>query len=445
MGFGPRNVRFSFTGKNLTHFGGFFLVQHFFQRLKLKRLLGRSIRFKQRNNRYGVSETVLALLYPIMVGLGRIDATGILKRNGVFRYLTGLKSYPDATTLRRFLLRFAQEGLSAFLRLHDSLRVRMLSGARKVILDLDTTVLTVYGRQEGARIGYNPKKRGRPSYHPLLCFEGITSDLWEASFHPGNVHPSAISKDLLGRALQKLPPSVREIRLRADSAFYDREIIEFLKDKGVFYTIVARLTKPVKRRLSAVRFQQASGEIFVGEFRYQPTRWKQAERFIVLRRPVPEEPSWQLSLFQMKGYTYQVLLTNLPLTGYRVWRFYNDRASAELIIRELKEAYALGKIPTRHWQANVAYFHLVGFAYNLLNWFKRLCLPVPYDRHSLQTIRRELLAIPGELVRPHGVPIIRLPVSYPHHDLFAKILALIRRVRLPEKELSKTIFKQTHR
>lgn len=387
MAYGPRNLRFSFSGKNLTHFGGLFLVQHFFQRLKLKRLLTMSIRFKQRNNRYATSESILALLYPILVGLGRIDATGILKRNGVFRFLTGLESYPDATTLRRFLLRFAQEGLSPFLRLHDSLRVRMLSSAWKVIFDLDTTVLTVYGRQEGARIGYNPKKRGRPSYHPLLCFEGVTGDLWEASFHPGNVHPSAVSKELLERAFQKLPSSVREVRLRADSAFYGQEIIEFLKNNGVLYTIVARLTKPLKARLGTVRFRRAAGEIFVGEFRYQPLRWKQPERFIVIRRPLPEEPSWQLSLFQMKGYTYQVLVTNLPLTAYRVWRFYNDRAQAELIIRELKEAYALGKIPTRYWEANVAYFHLVGFAYNLLNWFKRFCLPEPYDRHSLQTIR----------------------------------------------------------
>jgi len=340
MAFGPKNLRFSFSGKNLTHFGGFFLVQHFFQRLNLKRVLRLSIRFKQRNNRYATSESILALLYPILVGLGRIDASGILKRNGVFRYLTGLKTYPDATTLRRFLLRFAQEGLKPFLRLHDALRVRMLSSTWKVIFDLDTTVLTVYGRQEGARVGYNPKKRGRPSYHPLLCFEGRTKDLWEASFQPRNVHPATISKDLLERAFQKLPASVREIRLRADSAFYDGEIIEYLRKNGVLYTIVARVTKTLKARLNSVRFTRASGEIFVGELRYQPSGWQHKERFIVVRRPVPEEPNWQLSLFQMKGYTYQVLVTALTLTPYKVWRFYNDRAQAELIIRELKEAYA---------------------------------------------------------------------------------------------------------
>jgi len=381
----------------------------------------------------------LALLYPILVGLGRIDATGILKRNGVFRYLTGLTRYPDSTTLRRFLIRFAGEGLNAFLRLHDVLRAQMLSSSSRAILDLDSTVLTVYGRQEGARIGYNPKKRGRPSYQPLLCFEGRTRDLWEASFHPGNVHPASVCIDLLKKAFVKLPPSVRDTRVRADSAFYNHEIVNFLKERRAFFTIAARLTQPLKARLGGLRFRRASGEIFVAEFFYQPVGWKNAERFIAIRRPVPEEPTWQLSLFQMKGYTYQVLVTNLPLTAYRLWRFYNDRAEAELIIRELKEAYALGKIPTGHWQANVAYFHLVAFAYNLLNWFKRFCLPDTYSRRSLQTIRRDLLAIPGELVRPQGIPTIRLPVSYPHRDLFVKVLARIRRLKLPNAASHKVI------
>jgi hypothetical protein len=66
----------------------------------------------------------------------------------------------------------------------------------------------------------------------------------------------------------------------------------------------------------------------------------------VIRRPVPEEPSAQLHLFQMGGYNYQLLVTNLSLTPLHLWRFYNQRARAELIIRELKYSYALGKIPT---------------------------------------------------------------------------------------------------
>ena len=37
-------------------------------------------------------------------------------------------------------------------------------------LDLDSTVMTRYGTQEGAMRGYNPAKRGRASHHPLMAF-----------------------------------------------------------------------------------------------------------------------------------------------------------------------------------------------------------------------------------------------------------------------------------
>ena len=77
-----------------------------------------AVRFAQRNNRYSVSESLEALLYPLILGLGRIETTEPLRHNGVFHYLAGLPGYPEATSLRRFLQRFAQEGRSALLRLH---------------------------------------------------------------------------------------------------------------------------------------------------------------------------------------------------------------------------------------------------------------------------------------------------------------------------------------
>jgi hypothetical protein len=54
----------------------------------------------QRNNRYSGGEMLLALLYPMILGLERIETTQLLRENGVFQYLTGLPSYPDATPAR---------------------------------------------------------------------------------------------------------------------------------------------------------------------------------------------------------------------------------------------------------------------------------------------------------------------------------------------------------
>ncbi len=108
----PRHVIISFTGNSLTHFGGIYLLQSFFKRLKLRKQLRHYLQFNQRNNRYTIPEEILAIVYPISLGLGRIETSHLLKQNGVFQYLTGLPTYPNPTTLRRFLLRMASLGLS---------------------------------------------------------------------------------------------------------------------------------------------------------------------------------------------------------------------------------------------------------------------------------------------------------------------------------------------
>lgn len=428
---GPRNLRIAADGIGLTQFGGVTLIEHFFQRLGLRGALARQVRFAQRNNRYSISESLEALLYPLILGLGRIETTEPLRHNGVFHYLAGLPGYPEAASLRRFLQRFACGGRKALLKLHDRWRAEMIGHPAQVIFDLDSTVLTVYGRQEQAAVGYNPKKRGRPSYLPLLCFEGRTQDCWEGSYHAGNVHVTTVTIPLLERAFAKLPEPAPPVRVRADGAFYDHKIIEFIEQKRAFYAVVARLTRPLKNRLAGLRYHRVSPRVWAAEFRYCPQGWPGPRRFVVIRRPVPEEPSAQLHLFQMGGYSYQVLVTNLSLTPLHLWRFYNQRARAELIIRELKDAYALGKIPTKDFLANEAFFQIVLLAYNLLNWFKRLCAPAHLERATLQRLRQRLFVVPSQLVRPGGVPTLRIAPSYPYLGDFVAVLRRIRRLRSP--------------
>lgn len=431
MARGPRNLRVTIDGLGLTQFGGVTLIEQFFQRLGLQGSFSQRIRFAQRNNRYSIRESLEALLFPLILGLARIETTEPLRYNGVFHYLAGLPGYPEATSLRRFLERFARSGRKAFVQLHDRWRRAMLAQAARATFDLDTTVLTVYGRQERAEVGYNPKKRGRPSYLPLLCFEGNSRDCWEGSYHPGDTHVSTITIPLLERAFTKLPEPIREVRVRADGAFFDHQIIEFIEAKRAFYAIVARLTRPLKNRLPGLRYRRISWGVWAAEFQYCPQGWPGPRRFVVIRRPVPEEPSAQLHLFQMGGYSYQVLVTNLSLTPLNLWRFYNQRARAELIIRELKDAYALGKIPTRDFQANEAFFQIVLLAYNLLNWLKRLCAPAHLQRATLQRLRQRLFLVPAQLVRPGGVPTLRLAPSYPYAAEFLETLRNIRRLRSP--------------
>lgn len=107
---------------------------------------------------------------------------------------------------------------------------------------------------------------------------------------------------LLARALAKLPEPSGQVRVRAAGAFCDHKIIEFIEAKRAFYTIVARLTRPLKNRLSGLRYRRVSPGVWAAEFRYCPHGWPGPRRFLVIRPPVPEEPSAQLPLFQRGGY-----------------------------------------------------------------------------------------------------------------------------------------------
>jgi len=424
-----RKVQVSFSAEGITHFGGVLLLHRFVQQLQLRRTLTRLLRQRERNSRYSFGELTLAVLYPILLGLGRLETTRLLRHNGVFQQITGLHTYPHPSSLRRFLSRLGAKALPGLIQLHDRLRSQLLVASR-AIFDLDTTVLTVYGRQQRAAVGFNPKKRGRPSFHPLLCFEGGSGLCWEAEWLPGNAHPLPVTRPLLRRALAKLPRAVSSVSLRADAVFYDQKLLRFLEENRVAYAIAVRMSGELKARLEALRYRRYTSGLEAAELVYRPASWARARRFVILRRPVSTEPSRQLHLFTLKGYNYEALVTDRKLIPLNVWKFYNQRSTAELIIRELKEGCAVGKIPRRDWEANLAYFHLVLLAFDLLIGFQQWCLPEQWRALNLQSLRQRLLCVPAVWARPHGVPTLRFAKSYPFQQTFVQALGRIARLRI---------------
>jgi len=306
-----------------------------------------------------------------------------------------------------------------------------------LIFDIDSVVLTLYGRQQGARVGYNPKKHGRRSYHPLLCFEATRQEFWHGSLRPGNAVSSTGVIGFMRRCLAKLPSTVARsrIRVRADAGYFSGRFVRFLEKEHLGYVIVAREHRGIKQHAQAARFRKLHFGWEVGEFNYAPTHWDSPHRFVVIRRPVPDDPAEakQLTLFKHKRYAYSVLVTNLPLAPWRVWRFYCPRATIEKNIRELLYDLPLGKIPTDDWVANVAFFHLVLFAFDLAHWFKRLCLPPEYLHATLESLRTDLLVVPARLVRRAGRNVLHLPRDYRHREAFERAFQRARRLKVPAK------------
>jgi len=407
----PKNVRIAFDDAGLTHYGGVLFFHEFTRVLQLRRFLTRHLQYPRRNQRYELSQMLLALIYPIILGLDRLETASLLRANGTFQYLTGLPSYPDPQTLRRFLLQAPPEFRQQLHRLNDRLLRQFIHQPEhrsRLILDLDSTVVTVFGRQEGAEVGYNPRYRGKRSYDPLLCLEANSAFLWDTELRPGNAGTWAGSEELLASCFLSLPADIREVRVRADAGFGFHPVLSLLEQRPAQYAVVARLTTALKRMLGGLHYERLNACWEIAEFDHRLTGWPSARRCVVARRKM-EETEPEPTLFALDRYLYRAWFTNLSLTPAGVWNFYEGRAGMEPRICQLREDYALRKIPTRAFAANALYLEIVRLAYNLVTAFQRTCLPEEWQALTLTKLRHRLFWLPGELTRPQNRPTLRLP------------------------------------
>lgn len=439
MGKGLRSFHFTFGGPSQTLFGGLVVFQQFCKKLKLQNRIMWCLRRRQawRNSTFQSSELILALIYLTVAGIGRLSNARVMAYNGSLPKLLGLARFPKPKVFRNFLRSLSPKAIQAIVSLHNQLRQESfhLRPRTSLILDFDSTVLPLFGWQiEGAKIGYNPRKPRRPSYHPLLCFETHTQDIWHASLRPGDWNPITGLQPFAREALAKVPKGIYRIRVRADAGFYDGDFIRLLDEKNIQFVVVAKMTQPIQEKLETLRYRKFQGQWEVAEFRYQPMRWPRPYRFIVVRRPRPENPleRAQLTLFALKRYVYHVFVTNLDLNPDWVWRFYKGRAHAELFIRQLKWDYPMGKIPTNNFKANQAYFHLVLLAFSLTSYFKRLVLPKYFQKATLNKLRTDLFMLPAQLVHTNNRNVLKFPGDYAYQEALHTTLSRIRKLRWPK-------------
>lgn len=427
----PRNLRIACDHRGLTHFGGVYFFGECLQVLQFRNFLAHQLGYPRPNHRYSLSQMILALVYPLVLGLDRLETASFLRSNGTFQYLTGFQSFPDPQTLRRFLLHAPDSFLEQMHRMNDRLLqafIHLPNHRSRLIFDLDSSVVAVFGHQERAEVGYNPRYRGKRSYNPLLCIEANSSYLWDTELRPGNASTWDGSVELMATCFLNVPHDIRELRVRADAGFGFHPVLEILEARAAQYAVVARLTQAFKRLLPGLRYEPVNPEWEMAEFEHRPQGWPQARRFVVARRFIPAEEA-ETTLFTMGRYMYRAWVTNMDLKPPGIWHYYDGRAAMEPRICELREDYALRKIPTASFTANALYLEIVRLAYNLVTAFQRNCLEESWQSLTLQKLRYKLFLLPGELTRPQNRPVLRLRESPLLQDLADSILRKVHRLK----------------
>ena len=273
-----------------------------------------------------------------------------------------------------------------------------VSTLRSVTLDMDSTVVTRHGGQEGAARGYNPNKRGRLSHHPLLAFVAearMVANFW---LRPGDANSANNVLQFIESTLHHLCGKTVGL-LRADSGFFDQAVFKLLEGKCINYIISARLTQGLQQTIirDARRFALETG-LELAEITYQASSWGTARRIVVVRQSVKRKnaPGKTLSLFaddpDVQGWRYGAMVTNLSLPPVEVWRSYRGRADCENRIKELKNDFGLGSFNLNSFYATEAALGFAMLAYNLMSTFRQAVMRAKIQP-TLATLHQQVLAV----------------------------------------------------
>ena len=438
MGKGLQKIHFTFGEEGLTFLAGFPVIYQFAKSLRLKYFFQRYLNLSHRNNYFHWSDLLLSHFYYTIAGIERLDHLTSMKNNGLIPELTGLPKLPATRAMRDFILNMTPEDMTQIERAHDIIRQKIFQYPNiltSATLDFDSSVLTVYGNQELAEVGYNPFKHGRKSYHPVFGFESHLRISLNGELRPGKKTNKKDVIPFIENALQKIPSTIAtsRTRARADAGFYCWPTIKFLDDNGYGFVIVAQVTNPIKMQLTGLKYRIFNHQLklAIAEFRYQPHGWKKKYRFVVMRYQLPPKPEIsQRTLLKIDRYEYHVFVTNLNLSPEHVWYFYNDRAAVETYgIKELKLDFFMSKIPTRKFLANQMHLKLLLLDFDLFRWFQMLCLPEQFQSKTLKWIRRNILVAPGKFTTPGHRNVLKFQRNHPNEKLLKQIYRNAQKVK----------------
>jgi hypothetical protein len=413
-------IKEEFTGKNLTRFGGSGLIRRFFRRHKINKELNNRIKVEgRRRSKYSPASMITHCLYGIFLGYWRPSHMEVLGADRVFQGIAGLGAFPVQSTISRFLKSLKVSVAREIASFNFDLLMKLRGALNKfesITLDLDSHVTPVYGNQQRAGLGYNPKKKGRKSYHPLLCFLGETRDYIGGLFRSGKHHTSYNAVKFLKGMIKKLPSHMESIRLRADGGFFSRDMIKFLVKKEIEFYIVVPIQPWVQKKIRQMRdWTDIGGGVETGECEYIFEK-DASLRMVIVRQKVrgQDRPKKQLKLLNTDDvqYDYQVIVTNAVKEPEEVWRFYNKRACCENFIKEGIYGFGLDNVVSHSYAGNYAWFELLMLAYNLMNFFKEEVLNQKKVKNTIQTIRDRLFFIPGRLISRSRQQVLKLEKTW---------------------------------
>jgi hypothetical protein len=431
-----RVVHFEKGSRHLTNHAGLIpVIRYLDTQLGFGQLLRDTVGHQRgANARYLLADGVFLVLTALIGGASNLSQCAMLWCDEVLQRVAGWAQVPDETTLGRLFKSVSLRHISELETLVHRCREKawgqaLKRGTSRIAtqcehwIDADSSVKTVYGKQEGAAKGYNPHKRGALSYHPLLAFSAHTKEILQGWLRSGDAYTSNGIVEFMRQLLAHFPKHIR-IVLRADSGFYNGALLEFLESLGHGYLIKVKMRGLIdllmRQHWSPVPGRPGWQQC---EFRYRAKDWNEERFFVAVRREKPIEDQPQGDLLPREAYDFFCYVTSEPLSPWLAHRKYGERATSETWIEEGKSQMALAHIKTDQFLANSALFQAAILAYNTLRWMALISGNEQLRRWEPNSLRTFMIRIGGRLLTGSNQLRIQLPPNHLHPEPWRDWLA----------------------
>lgn len=428
------NLPIEFSDKQVTPFGGMSLMKRFVDTTGIRDFLSELDLPNPGSNRgYDPKHVIESFWLSVWTGANRYIHCDWLRYDTTLHNIFGWDKMPSQSTYSRFFGKFSQKrNTEVFPRLQKWFIDNL--GIDNITIDLDSTVITRYGHQQGSAKGYNPQKKGRNSHHPLMAFISQTRMVANAWLRPGNTADSSSCEAFLQETFEDILRDKKVGLVRADSGFYTEKILRYLESQSLNYVIATRMYPNVKNAVGGLQdWVELSKGIELNEMKFEHENGK-ARRYILVKKRVEDRPkaAGKLLFDDMPGYRYSCYVTNMDLPLDQIWNIYNSRADCENRIKELKQDFGLENFCLKDFWATEASYRFIMVAYNLMSLFRHFVLN-QHNKATLRTLKSYCFALGAWQVKHANRKVLKIALHTKKRPWMTGLFSQIKNLSPPFK------------
>ena len=435
---GGGEIEIGLTRKPVSPWGGLALFAAFGEAIGLRKAVESALAGVSRTspNALPCADLYLGFLVGVLTGASRFLHLERLRADSVLKRLFGLSRFVAPTTYARFFQGLTgQSREDAWASLVSWTLGLLPAREAGYVLDIDSTVVERCGEQEGALQGYNPRKRGGMTHHPVLAGLAECRVILHGWLRSGNATSGDNVVAFLTECLGLAKDRVKLSYLRADSGFFDKRILDFLEDQHLLYIVKAPFTKYVSLAArQAGDWVDLGDGLAVAEARIKLVRWTRERRLVLIRHSVKERRKPQGKLLpDIEDYRFQAIVTSFPVAAMdatAVYRSYLPRGEFENRIKELKQGCGLNGFCMEDFSATESVLRVLYLVHNLIQVFQDKIGLRPADRpreegqrYALETLRNTLFTCVAVLGRRGRQVMLRLSTTEAWLERFQQALA----------------------